>query len=51
MRKGLANLNDILSQVSVNGESPLNTDIIVERWKGLHKMYDEYGIKVGHRSF
>lgn len=42
MNMSLANLEEILPQVRIDGTSPFRTAIITERWKTVHENYVWY---------
>jgi len=42
MNMSLANLEEILPQVRVDGASPFRTDAVTARWKAVHKNYVWY---------
>lgn len=43
---GLANLENILPQVQVDGTNPFRTHTVKERWEEMYKAYTSYATKV-----
>lgn len=46
---GLANLEDVLPQIRVDGTNPFRTETVKERWEGVHQQYILYQRQVRSR--